>query len=317
MDKTPLLSLCIPTSNRGNILKKTLSELLSYDSVDSEVQIVVGDNASTDITFKVVQDIKERFPNKNIKYFKNNCNIGIKNFYEVLYHADGIYCKLINDYTCMSDETIEFIKSKVKKYNIKSNETIHLNFTYNFRGKVDESKEIGIGSLRDYVLELNNKMTWVSNFGCYKNRLKELQQYEKFDDKLLSIQYWTLHLAKYSDKIIICPISNANCLFVPNSNRVLTYNFFTPHVVMYYEIIANFIKLSPKDLRIDKKRLLTDFVGAKIYEYLILKKECPFDTEGSWKILWKHFRDVPYFYYFIPLKFAKSCFGKIKRLFTY
>ena len=49
----PLLSICIPTFNRGNILNDVLNNYVNNPQFDNEVEIVISDNASTDITAEI------------------------------------------------------------------------------------------------------------------------------------------------------------------------------------------------------------------------------------------------------------------------
>ena len=53
MNQSPILSLCIPTYNRANILEKTISIIVSCRSFDSDVELVISDNCSTDNTRQV------------------------------------------------------------------------------------------------------------------------------------------------------------------------------------------------------------------------------------------------------------------------
>lgn len=50
-NKRPLLSICIPTYNRAEILDKTLFLLFSNPDFNvDEIEVVVSDNCSTDHT---------------------------------------------------------------------------------------------------------------------------------------------------------------------------------------------------------------------------------------------------------------------------
>jgi glycosyltransferase involved in cell wall biosynthesis len=86
------LSVCIPTYNRASILKNTLLNLLNQDL--SGVEIIVSDNNSTDDTNGVVYAIKR----KEIKYFKNNSNLGgTLNLLMSINHAVGEYVVITSD----------------------------------------------------------------------------------------------------------------------------------------------------------------------------------------------------------------------------
>ena len=44
-NKQPLLSICIPTYNRGDILKENLNYILKLPEFDDSIEIVISDNA--------------------------------------------------------------------------------------------------------------------------------------------------------------------------------------------------------------------------------------------------------------------------------
>ena len=67
LNKQPLLSICIPTYNRAEILRRTLAKITSDKDFDEDIEIVISDNASTDNTQKVCQEFCASY--KNIHYF--------------------------------------------------------------------------------------------------------------------------------------------------------------------------------------------------------------------------------------------------------
>jgi glycosyltransferase involved in cell wall biosynthesis len=93
---SPVLSICIPTFNRGKLLNDLLGCLSKElkgkgDSVD----IVICDNCSDDNTPEVVKSFQKTL---NLKYFRNERNIGIAaNILKVPSLATGEYCWIIGD----------------------------------------------------------------------------------------------------------------------------------------------------------------------------------------------------------------------------
>jgi len=93
----PLLSICIPTYNRANLLR---SALLSVGpqviGLEDDVELIVSDNCSPDDTEDVVKEASSRFP---IRYHKNSENIGaIKNVLILTEElARGEYCWVMGD----------------------------------------------------------------------------------------------------------------------------------------------------------------------------------------------------------------------------
>lgn len=72
-EDAPILSICIPTYNRRELLKQILDELLQYPNND--IEIVIIDNASTDKTKELLDTYKDLRLRKKI----NKENIGMTN----------------------------------------------------------------------------------------------------------------------------------------------------------------------------------------------------------------------------------------------
>ncbi|MDD2653618.1 MAG: glycosyltransferase family 2 protein [Candidatus Omnitrophica bacterium] len=96
MVNNPLVSVCVPTYNDSNYLKKSLESIINQTYKDLE--IIVCDNASTDNTKEIVDSFKD----ERIKYYKSskttscitNWNFGLKMAKGeciAIYHSDDIY----------------------------------------------------------------------------------------------------------------------------------------------------------------------------------------------------------------------------------
>ena len=98
-ENTFVLSICIPTWNRADVLKKTLSKLIAGKSFDAgKVQIVISNNASADDTHNVGNEFAEKFPDR-IKYCYHESGIDPHfNFQHALEMGDGEFIKLQTDY---------------------------------------------------------------------------------------------------------------------------------------------------------------------------------------------------------------------------
>ena len=112
-----ILSICIPTYNRADILDKTLSNLVTEPAFQSEkIEICISDNASTDNTETVVKKYKNQY--NNIIYNRNKVNTGFadSNFPIVSSLATGTFIKYLNDYAYFIpgelDKMIDFIHDK-------------------------------------------------------------------------------------------------------------------------------------------------------------------------------------------------------------
>jgi glycosyltransferase involved in cell wall biosynthesis len=95
-DKTPLISICIPTYNADKTVMDTINSILNQTY--KNLEIIIVDNASNDETLTIVN----KFIDPRIKIYKNCINIGAENSfsrcielatgeYIAIFHADDIY----------------------------------------------------------------------------------------------------------------------------------------------------------------------------------------------------------------------------------
>lgn len=95
----PLVSICIPTYNAAFYIEETLRSITKQTY--SNIEIIIGDNASEDNTEQLIHKFKETC-DSNISYYKNpenlgysgNCNkmINLSNGeFIAIYHSDDIY----------------------------------------------------------------------------------------------------------------------------------------------------------------------------------------------------------------------------------
>ena len=86
-----LLSICIPTYNRAEIVFECVKNCLKneYDFLE----VVVTDNCSTDTTEEKLSQIKD----SRFKYYKNKENIGYANLSMCMKNGSGKYCLLLSD----------------------------------------------------------------------------------------------------------------------------------------------------------------------------------------------------------------------------
>lgn len=86
-----LLSICIPTYNRAEIVYECVKACLEIES--DEVEVIVNDNCSTDNTRELLATIKdERF-----FYYRNDENIGYRNFTVAMSKGNAKYALLLSD----------------------------------------------------------------------------------------------------------------------------------------------------------------------------------------------------------------------------
>lgn len=88
----PKVSVCIPTRNRSDFLRRAIASALTQTYQDYEILVV--DNASTDRT----ADVLATFSDRRIKYFRNEHDMGmVGNWNRCLQLATGEYVAFLHD----------------------------------------------------------------------------------------------------------------------------------------------------------------------------------------------------------------------------
>lgn len=93
-----LVSICIPTYNSGKFIEDSLLSIINQTY--RNIEIIIGDNASSDNTFEIVKKYQKK--DSRIKYYTNETNLGYsencnklisisKGEYVSIYHSDDIY----------------------------------------------------------------------------------------------------------------------------------------------------------------------------------------------------------------------------------
>lgn len=89
MNPLPLVSVFLPTYNQLEYVSASLDSVLSQDYPN--IEIIVGDDCSTDGTWERIQEYQSRFADK-LKAFRNPKNLGVtRNCNEVLKRCQGKY----------------------------------------------------------------------------------------------------------------------------------------------------------------------------------------------------------------------------------
>ncbi len=104
-----LLSICIPTYNRAERVKKILRQITSFKC--DKIEIVISDNDSNDNTSEIVNS----FNDPRIRYFRNKTNLGMDaNFLLVIKRAKGKFIFLLMDEDEINIDILPWILKKIK-----------------------------------------------------------------------------------------------------------------------------------------------------------------------------------------------------------
>lgn len=288
MNNTFLLSICIPTYNRCDILEKSLKIISEDKNFDPKlIEIVVLDNCSTDNTNEVVK--KFNF----VKYIKNISTIpaGI-NVIKSLEYGNGKYLKLYNDTVIIKSETISFIIEKVK------NNTLNENLLFYNNNHLYSNCEIKINDKNSLIETVSFSNTWILNFGILRTEFNKIINKFEFSELLLPQVDILFKLYNNNKNFIIFFGDFVDVNYVEKKGG---YNLFDVFINNYL-FILKLQKLSIKAYEIEKYRLFRYFIFPWLNRLFIVEKSSyTFETKKSFTILIKKYFYHIYIYPFLFL----------------
>lgn len=114
------LSICIPTYNRCQYLEvilKCITRQIQEYNLQSDLEIIISDNNSTDSTVEVVHSIRSTYPDIKIVYHRNSENIGVvKNLLKTLDLASGKFWMFYGDDDLIPDGALISVCNILKKF---------------------------------------------------------------------------------------------------------------------------------------------------------------------------------------------------------
>lgn len=306
--KQPLLSICIPTYNRAEILKDTLYTLVQDPAFSIDVEIIISDNASTDNTEEICLYFVSAYD--NIFYYRNLENINDRNFSKVLSYARGRYIKLFND-------TLRFKYQKFARILeiIRQSSDIHLLFFQN--NVFFANTTLKVNNFQDFVKTGSFFITWIANFGMWRKDFMKLENLDKHADLKLVQVDWYLQLASWNETVLFV---FDEYFEVTPAKKKGGYNILKVFIENYLSLFIRYINFSlvdRKTMRKEKYRLYKYFIIPMMLNIFLNPSDYSFDTSQSFALIFKYYRWYPYTY-FLPfwVILSKIYFKLIKTLIT-
>lgn len=157
---TPVLSILVPTFNRAAILRLTLKHLLSeIQKLEGLVEVVIGDNASTDETSTVLEDL----PSEYSRSIRRVSNIGAwRNIVALATVARGDWVLILGDDDFLMPNTL--IKLVTNLHSSQGVELIGINYGWINANILKASLEKG-----EEIKVPHDRMWMVSHDMSFKN----------------------------------------------------------------------------------------------------------------------------------------------------
>ncbi len=171
---TPVLSICIPTYNRLDILRNTIASIYAdLDGVSmDDFEVVISDNSKEHTTQPVVAE----FAHDNLHYHITVCE-GFKNSFYALSYGKGEFLKLNNNYTMFRKGTLKTLIKQLKELKASKTQVIYTN------GLRQAKKVACYSNFDDYMSALSYFCSWSAGYGMWKSdfdRVKDSVALDKF-----------------------------------------------------------------------------------------------------------------------------------------
>ncbi|MCX2582895.1 glycosyltransferase family 2 protein [Pedobacter sp. MR22-3] len=153
-----VLSICIPTRGRAEILMNTLTSIFESEVDQSLYEVVIYDSSNTDETELF---IKSKFQQSNLIYIRG-VNYGYLNLIEALKMGNGDYLKLHNDYSSFKLGSLEAIIDEIKKATLTKPVLLFSN------GTLDQKVQ-NFANFDSFLYTLSFYSTWSTIFGIWRS----------------------------------------------------------------------------------------------------------------------------------------------------
>lgn len=300
----PLLSICIPTYNRPDVLKLCLDSIVRNEAFTKDIEVVVSDNATPGSEVDELIKLYSEF--SNVYFYKNEYNIGGEaNFIKVLSLAHGKFLKLHNDYSLFTTNGLAYLKKCV--YDHQENRTALYfhnqgeKLEYQFCNKID-----------DVILSENWGMSWIGSYGFWREEWNALEDKAKYSKMLFQQVDWFLRLFPSKKGCIICKAHfTERHSFKAKQGG---YNFIQVHTHNFFSMFEPYVKkniIKKKTLICLKRRVLVDM----LYWIHKLKKDeshsYSYEYVHPYKILFTQYKQYWWFYviliyYNLKIKFIAN-----------
>lgn len=302
--KQPILSICIPTYNRFEMLDKTLASIFDSDVSLEEFEVVISDNNSTDDTELVVFKYQKKY--NNVRYFKKNqLEIADKNIIDSLKLGEGLFLKLCNDTACFRKGALKILINYIT--NNKINKKIL--FFSNTSNRITHN----ITNFDSFIKSASYLSTSILTVGFWKKDLQKIDNIESaFRYMLPGINLYILYFNLKTQCLYIAD-ELFEMQYVKNKGG---YNIIDVFVTNYLGIILRNEyknnKISKITYEIEKIKVLKGFVAP--WMKLLKKKESgfTFSIEGANKKLFKIYYYNPLFYLMVLYFFIFDLIQKLR-----
>ena len=282
MSDNKLLTLCIPTYNRGVHLKEQLIRLsqMPFELWD-DITVLVSDNCSTDDTEAIGEEFAQS-PNCDIHYSRNETNLGMDgNFVKCFKAATSKYVWLLGDDDYIFTDKLPLILKVLKETNCG---LCHLGRRRNEKEDYTLYNDVEL-----FIKEIAVNITFISSNIVRTDFVGEID-FEKYFGTFLTLVplYLTAMIKGGNDVMINVPIFDNPKDKGRNGGYSIAQVFIENYLSIFKEYECN--GLLSNDLYKYEKKMVFNFTIPHVVKYVLLNKPSQFKKDDkTWSILYKHY----------------------------
>lgn len=259
-DKMPLLSICIPTYKRVDVLKNTIESIFrDTDGVSlSDFEVIISDNDPEQECRKMI----ESFEFTNLHYYYTSCEGFLNSFYSLSY-GKGEYLKLHNNQITFRPGTLRLVIEHVK-----TNRKNHTMFVFT-NGNLLNNKVTYCNGFDSFMNTLSYFCSWSSGYGMWKedyDKVKNVISVDKYfpQTSLLLSQY-------YNENFIVDDRPIFGGQKVQKKGGYNTYEVFGCRLLDMINLSCKMHHISDRTFQNIRTNLLYDYLAVCYFKTVIIK----------------------------------------------
>lgn len=267
------LSFAIPVYNGEATIKGTLLSLL--EECDDTSEILVMDNASTDNTRSIVEDLALKHP--KIRYHCNETNLGYdRNFHHCFEYANGDYVWLIGDDDELRPGAFSYVMQVIKEH--QDIGLIYVNYVMVNRKTNMSSRERELEIDRDLLFTdgltalktLKEYPNFISSMVFLRDAWMSSNCQDYFDTLYIQLAAYLYTIEHYKSYAIAQPFVENRCRLNNLEHKPEFYQKYLNNFLTLTSIISD-SKLLANNYR-DRLSITKSMLGRHVYKHVKLHK---------------------------------------------
>ena len=294
----PIVSICLTTYNRGNLLRNTIDSILNQTFKDFE--LIISDDNSTDNTSVICNEYVKK--DIRVKYFKNEVNLKMPgNLNSAILKASGVYIANLHDGDIYRPDLIE-------KWFLIIDANPEVNFVFNQYTMLDSNNnilrvynhkfsEVEDGfSIRKYLYTNLSSAPW----GTVMVRKSAYQKVGNFKPEygfISDVEMW-MRLSK------VGKVGYVNEPLIDLTPRERNHKYYYPEANIFYInllIVFDYYKNEQNIISVDKNIIIKKIKNQLRQEMLLLVKYKKISRLKGFNYLLYHSGFMFELFYLIPL----------------